>query len=306
MKTMRRWLLALPLVIGVGALAVTACVGDEPVAPSATSGSDAAGGVDGGPQDSDAARDDAAGIGDAGPSCAYAASVSEDHPLYYYRFAVANPPNEGSGDGGIVTGEAGTVEPPGAVGCEPADKGVRIDGTGGSELFGLLDAPFNAAFSIELLFEPEPGSDRNARLFTRESFPGAPSTALLYGYNLVYDEPATGPKTIYFTRYADSKDAGMSRDAVTVTPLEDKAGFRHVAATFDGTDLKVYVDGSVRGTVSSGVQPNATPAARAFIGARVPPSGSFDGRFKGRIDEVAYYNHALTPERVATHYAGLR
>lgn len=301
---MRRWLLALPLVIGVGALAVTACVGDEPSVPSATSGSDAAGG-DGGAQDSDAARDDAAGIGDAGPSCAYAASVSEDHPLYYYRFAVANPPNEGSGDGGVVTGDAGTIESPGAVACEPADKCVRVDGTGGSELFGLLDAPFNVAFSIELLFEPETGSDRNARLFTRESFPEAPSTASLYGYHLVYDEPTAGARTIFFTRYADSKDAGMSRDSVAVT-LEDKAGFRHVAATFDGTDLKVYIDGTVRGTVPSSVRPNATPAARAFIGARVTPSGSFDGRFKGRIDEVAYYNHALSPERVAIHYAGLR
>jgi hypothetical protein len=48
------------------------------------------------------------------------------------------------------------------------------------------------------------------------------------------------------------------------------------------------------------------PRARAFIGARIPPSGSFDGKFKGRIDEVAYYNYALSPERVASHYAGLR
>lgn len=296
---MRLWLIAVPLVLSVGALAASACVGDDPVTASGPSGVDA--GDASAKEDASTSGNDGAVASDGGASCDYAAKVKEDQPLHYYRFGVASPANEGSADGGI-TGDAGTALASGAVACEAPDRSAVIDGTKAIELRGDLDAPYNSPFSIELLFEPEAGTQAFSRLFSRESFPEAPGTKNLQGYALVYD-PSTATRTVIFSRY-EYQDAGTVPSSVFVT-LEDKPGFRHVVATFDGTNMKVYVDGGIRGTVPSTIMPKPSPAAHALIGARIPPAGGFDGRFKGRIDEVAYYNHALSEERVTIHYASL-
>lgn len=70
----------------------------------------------------------------------------------------------------------------------------------------------------------------------------------------------------------------------------------HVVATYDGANLRLYVDGSLLAG-PTGFTPNIV-LAYATIGSE---SNSFDF-FPGVIDEVAIYSTALSVARIQTHY----
>jgi hypothetical protein len=78
--------------------------------------------------------------------------------------------------------------------------------------------------------------------------------------------------------------------------------YYHLVGTYDGSDLKVYVNGVLDGTLSS-VPGNSEFGAvpTYYIGrmGTVTPR-----RFTGTIDEVAFYDHALTSTEVSEHYSG--
>ena len=74
--------------------------------------------------------------------------------------------------------------------------------------------------------------------------------------------------------------------------------WHHAAATFDGTNLKLYVDGSLysQTTSSSGITYNA---GSLIIGAR---DSSNNLPFSGNIDEVSIWDSALSSDAVTEIY----
>jgi hypothetical protein len=72
--------------------------------------------------------------------------------------------------------------------------------------------------------------------------------------------------------------------------------FAHVVATFDGTIMRLYINGAFAGLEF--VETSLTDHdGDFFIGAS--SNGWF---FDGAIDEVAIYDHALAEDRVLAHY----
>jgi hypothetical protein len=76
----------------------------------------------------------------------------------------------------------------------------------------------------------------------------------------------------------------------------------HVVATYDGTSMRMYVNGTLRNTVASSRSvPNHVFSLMLGEG-----SNGSDG-FGGGMDEVAIYNATLTATQVVEHYnAGRR
>ena len=95
-------------------------------------------------------------------------------------------------------------------------------------------------------------------------------------------------------------DGGLGQQPVSPIPLNE---WTHLAISFDGTTKRLYVNGA---EVASQKQLKAL-----FYGAAPVPitigsewSNNTGGRFfKGRIDEVALYNRALTADEVYSIYA---
>ena len=85
---------------------------------------------------------------------------------------------------------------------------------------------------------------------------------------------------------------GAVQLASTGTTANPVNAWTHVALTYDGATLRLYVNG-----VQVASQPQAgsieTPSTPLRIGGNVP-YGQF---FQGLIDEVRVYNRALTPPR---------
>lgn len=84
--------------------------------------------------------------------------------------------------------------------------------------------------------------------------------------------------------------------SVTTTGTYDDGTWHHVAATFDGTTLALYVDGSF--TLS-------TPATGSVYygsgGAGIGRDGDYNGSyFTGLIDDFALYDVALSPEEITS------
>lgn len=74
----------------------------------------------------------------------------------------------------------------------------------------------------------------------------------------------------------------------------------HLVGTWNGTSLKIYVDGTLANTTTPGVTPSAA-TANYFIGSRWDNTG--DGqKFNGVLDEIAIFGTALSPTDVTAHF----
>ena len=84
----------------------------------------------------------------------------------------------------------------------------------------------------------------------------------------------------------------------------------HVVGEWDGVQWRLYFDGAEVGAPddSSGVGALAT-MANLYAGAESVDFGGGptpDRFLNGTIDEVAVYDHALTPSRILSHYNASR
>jgi hypothetical protein len=96
-----------------------------------------------------------------------------------------------------------------------------------------------------------------------------------------------------------TKDPGTGSPNCTGTTAVDDAGWHHLAQTWDGTTLRVYVDGVE--------EDNATPTAGdqtltdLEIGRRVRASSLY---LAGSVAEVLVFDRGLTAAEVAALYGG--
>ena len=77
----------------------------------------------------------------------------------------------------------------------------------------------------------------------------------------------------------------------------------HVAATYDGAKMKIYVDGKLDAEQDRGAQ-NTDTATPVLIGARYT-GGAPSEFFNGVLDEVALFNVALTKDEIKLVMDGL-
>lgn len=79
----------------------------------------------------------------------------------------------------------------------------------------------------------------------------------------------------------------------TTVPLPDDGTWHHIAATYDGQVQKIYKDGMMIGTATNIGEINVN-SNHVFIGAAEGRSRNF----KGRIDDVLFYNRILTESEI--------
>jgi hypothetical protein len=130
------------------------------------------------------------------------------------------------------------------------------------------------------------------------------STAL-YGW-IIYQHPAGAWTLVLFNGTGASSFFQSDFGHIPIIPNS----WYHLALTDDGNNIQLYVNGvagSAGTTVAaSGFIPNgvngdpSVSASPEVLGQR--SDGAFYG-FSGGVDEVAFYNHALTPQQVAAHFA---
>ena len=212
----------------------------------------------------------------------YRATVRQDSPASYWRLgeaatATAAVDEQGAANGTYTgnpaRGYAGllTNDPDGAVFLNGTDDYVAVS--------DVYDFAGLAPFTLEAVIRPFSliGSNRvvvakvDAAVSGWSFFVDTGRNLTLIRLNAGAGPSATGPVTLF--------------DATTY----------HVAATYDGTSMVVYVNGLPGVAVASSTSvPNTTePLA---IGRNF-----FGNYFSGAVDEVAVYSAALTAAQIAAH-----
>jgi glucose/arabinose dehydrogenase/PKD repeat protein len=109
-------------------------------------------------------------------------------------------------------------------------------------------------------------------------------------YSLYSGGPNNGPPAGYITRTGTSNDIGA--DGVSALPLN---AWSHIASTYDGSSIRLYVNGSLVRTTAAAGSIITTTNALTIGGNTVWPEW-----FAGRIDDVRIYDRVLSAQEIAT------
>jgi hypothetical protein len=217
---------------------------------------------------------------EAGPSDPYGDAVRADSPVAWYRFeedALANAAKDSAGNvtAELIGGSMGF----GAKGI--SGRGLAVAGGAGGFTLGYSKLAFagQTSFSLEIWVKPAPGKEHY--LFNRRtSVDGSLSGWILY---------VSPDLTPHF------EDWPTPMAAWSDSPIP--AGYVHlvVTVTFTGTagTARLWVNGQPQAKYG-GDSNTATPDQATSLKLLTP--------FAGEADEIAFYDKALTSERILAHY----
>ena len=240
-------------------------------------GGDASATNDGASSDSPASES-----GDAGS--AYRAVVMSDGPVAYYRLGDTGSlaKDETGAHPGTVIGTLSHGA--GAIAGDP-DGALVANGQGWIDIAQIYPFVGNASYSIEAWVAPSAAPTLTGVLARNVAKPGSSPSD---GYSLYIDTneaPTMG-------RWLSSAEQSVAAPSLPV------GIFTHVVGTYDGATLRIYLNGTLAASAAA-TAAIIGPSTDLAIGAS--RNGTY-GYFVGSLDEIALYDRALSPERIAAHH----
>jgi hypothetical protein len=225
----------------------------------------------------------------------YPGVVMADLPLSYWRFGEASGTvavdQMGATNGTYVGGV--TLGAPGAIAGD-GDTAATFDGAtayvdmGSGFAFGGT-----AAMSYEAWVNPNEGDAAARRFMSKETSSGGRQGFLMAYTAAASPDGGSGTGILSWERWGSG---GTDSTGTFVTV----GVYQHVVVTYDGATMAAYLNGALVGSApSTRVIESLTDAFRV---ATYSDFLSAADCFGGTIDEVAIYDHALAPARVALHY----
>ncbi|HSO32003.1 MAG TPA: LamG domain-containing protein [Labilithrix sp.] len=235
------------------------------------------------------ARADAADAADAAGS-RYRAAVLADSPLAYYRLDDTGDiarDELGAHDGHIKGTLAATA---GALAGD-ANRAAAFDGASFVEIGDVFPFLGTASFSIEAWARPlAPASDPGCMVAKNVPTDGG---SVADGYALFLESDSN---QVTQARFHDSVEDGATG------PVIEAGKFAHVVSTYDGTTIRLYVDGEKVTELTSTSNLAVVPRPLTLGASR----GGAYCYFRGALDEIAIYGSALPGDRIRAHHdAGL-
>jgi len=211
----------------------------------------------------------------AGATAFPAAALAAESPVAAYGF------NEGQGETAYDSAgdHDGEVE---GTWTEAGTYGGALDFNGTGDRVKVPDddvLDFTDAFTFEAWVRPEEYREW-ASLFSKA---GAEEPDYSF---LVYSGNNSGPPR---ANVRDSEEEEAEVEGEEALPLNT---WSHVAATSDGEDLRLYVDGDLVDT-----QPAVIAEVNSYP-IRIGGHWDWSDLFDGKIDEVRFYDEALTKEEI--------
>jgi hypothetical protein len=222
----------------------------------------------------------------------YAAEVMSDTPVAYWRL--------GETTGTSALDSAGTNHGLVSSGVTLGHPGALADGNAAMRFYGV------DGIDISVPNGPALAAIDGSSAITMEAWINPQEQTLPSEFRSFFS--FIGNPTSYLGIY---NDGGVLRSCVSLMisgvqrsywagPALSIGSWYHVVATYDGTNLTLYVNGSAVGQTSGLSGPLSVGAAGMVLGG-YPIAG--DLSFDGLLDEVAIYSHPLTPTRIAAHFA---
>ena len=231
-----------------------------------------------------AATSDASWLTVGAPTYGYPGQVLADGAIGYWRLnesgGTSVTDRSGHGLSGVATSSGVTWQQAGAV---AGDTAASFDGTSG----GIM-AP---AYAVQLT------SALTAEVWVKTTNTSEWQTLVDHGFS---GGEAWGLFLLSGVPRLEVQNPGNSTTAVMAPASVSDGQWHHIAGTWDGTTLRMYVDGVLGGT-GSFAAPLLTTEQPIGIGQYPYTDGGF--RLDGSLDDVAIYARALTGAEIAQHYA---
>ncbi len=226
----------------------------------------------------------------------YIDTVLADGPIHYWRFeetSTTQPAlDQGTigGNDGIYTGGITLNQPSASVNL---GKAALFDGASGTFVDAGLFHPGDSV-TVEAWVNLDPAANKDFHSAVSR-WDGS--------YELDVNQ-GTGDQANFVARNATNA-FGLSASADPLT----RGAWHHLVGVFDGATgtLTTYLDGAAGTSVAlGGVLQNAGPTPdRLLIGATRTGIDPSSYNWTGLIDEVAIYDHALTPAEIQAHIDSL-
>jgi serine protease AprX len=209
--------------------------------------------------------------------------VAADAPLGFWRLSESGGQSAADASGHGLNGAYGGTLTYGVGGVTgDSNTGVDLDGTGVVEVSGLAPAAFSDGFSLEAWVDTA-GQPKERGIISRR-------LAGEGGILLWIDEAGNYGLV-----------AGADRSTQLRTEVAPSGFWEHVAATWDGSTLRLYRNGALIGSepfVGAPGEPAVNLTVGAYPGSAAPLNAD--------LDEVAVYDRALSAADVRGHYSGCR
>jgi hypothetical protein len=218
----------------------------------------------------------------------YAATVLDSAPRAYWRFGESGGPRAVDETGRAHGTYLGTPIL-GVDGALPGDPSTawRTEGARGGMSAGPgFGFPATAPFTLEVWIRPALVDAEFRMIFLRRSVDAKGR----HEYAVYFHDGR-----VVFVRYID--DARLATSA-TGPPSGE---WQHVAATYDGTTLALYLGGALAGSVAD-ARPMVDAPAELLVGA----ANATATPFVGTLDEAAVYDVALSSGQVRAHVESAR
>ncbi|MGB3006040.1 MAG: LamG-like jellyroll fold domain-containing protein [Chitinophagaceae bacterium] len=135
----------------------------------------------------------------------------------------------------------------------------------------------------------------NSTATTQNIIKKANTSGISDGYELSLASAAsTWPQKVFFRLNQFTSGDGFRVNSTTLYPLNGSA-WMHIAATFDGTKMKLYINGIQEGGDLPGPA-GGIVSNTLGVGIGAQPDGS--SKFMGLIDDARIYNKALTAAEI--------
>lgn len=225
----------------------------------------------------------------AAPSGAYAEKIAQDHPSSYWRLGEKTGTlatdlagfNDGTYGGAFTLGE------PGAFAVDP-DTSVRFGG-GNAVIPSTSTLNPSGPFTVEFWAKPDQsGQLSRCVIGSQNRNVGRSGYAIYQGLNGAFWECHIGDaSTVQIWLYSRTNpQAGQ---------------WYHVAVVYSGAGTaRIYVNGADDTSTDSDVEGGYLPAS----GTAFEIASRFGGGvpYPGTVDDVAFYNYALSDEQLLNHY----
>jgi len=156
---------------------------------------------------------------------------------------------------------------------------------------GTFDWPAGSNFSIEFWMNSTDGASGNDVIVGRQG-PTHPNPHIWVG---IQD---TGDKALFVVFDSSGSNGGNNNWPNGIIDMTDGL-WHHVVAVKDSTHIRIYVDGSEKGSVAKSY-PNGFGSTTNLNIGYLNLSPYY--RYTGLLDEVAIYNRALTLPEIVDHY----
>lgn len=205
-----------------------------------------------------------------------------DGLVAYYSFDACDATEStGLGADGIIIGNA-------ACGCGVSGDGFRFDGNTSIQILSNIDLIFTNDFTISFFVMPEPAGNAIMDIMSKSEICGIDST-LEMRYN-----PVTRNMSLTL-----SQQANLSARADYNVP-EDRC-FHHIAYVRRDRELRIYYDGVEQDLAPSSTIVRIINNGILTLGAG-PCLANGEVQFRGVLDELRFYNRALTTAEVNDLY----